>query len=949
MTTIRQLHEQIQEAHNDAQRNVRALTKKIIASKIEIDRVKTSLQTQARNVRAAGLRGIALAKEQNYVEAAQVTYAHRQWVQKMLSATSSSDAQPTEILPNLTVGRLCVPSDDFSLPLLAPFIGSNRTLVIQSRVPSKAHRVLTDIAVQFVRSLPQRSRLTLLDPHGQGKAFPLSKSLEPWCRKDSKSFQEQLKHQIDEISRIISEHLSHSISSFEQLPKSVHEFEPFELIEIANYPLEFENQDMKRLIKICRNGPSAGKYTVIHLDTRSPLPKTFELSQMPNLFLIDLDKRERTQSKLMIELRRNDTAYKQTRLLKQAQAIKLNPSAIPFGRSVSIPKRQWWQQTSVNRLQTSIGLSGGKDPLTLFLGEGEDGRPCAHGLLGAMTGSGKSNLYHVFICSLAQRYSPSELEIYLVDGKDGVEFQDYRHLPHAKAVILNSSPDASKSVVSHLLEEKERRNNLFSAAGVTNFSDYRKATGQPLARILLLVDEFQELFREDSDGTVSKQVLLLSQQGRSAGIHFFLGSQKFGAEGMLYQASTFGNVHLRVAMEMAEASIGNLSEFGKHGKRLIASCCDMPGKVVVNDRSGDDAGTRTGRVAYVSGTLRKQLLDQLAAKNLMSEHKSDSPIVLDGKSQPHFIDSPAMGKRMTSQIRLRGDGDQEPQNSAACTYSDPGRSITVEDTHTLWLGREDNLEGFTKAEIQRQPQENVILIGTDSNTLYGMITASLWSLALAQCSIRPQIHTIDLSTHDAPWHGALVKTCSELLDLSRITNSLHVTPEGSEQCINSVCSEVERRSELDHSIVSTLGTIFLVIGSPHRLSALIQVPDRMKGQSDSELGGQLRKIFTDGPALGVHVVIGFGLVAEMKRVLDRSALQQFRHRVVMQISEDDSFILIQSRKAAMLQAEGKQPVFAIYRDLLNDTQTKFKPFAIGSPADYGTAILTIADCIEKRR
>ena len=67
-----------------------------------------------------------------------------------------------------------------------------------------------------------------------------------------------------------------------------------------------------------------------------------------------------------------------------------------------------------------------------------------------------------------------------------------------------------------------------------------------MPRILLIIDEYQELFFNDKEDTASRQLLILAQQGRSAGIHMLLASQRFGAEGMRNQTGILGNIHLRM-------------------------------------------------------------------------------------------------------------------------------------------------------------------------------------------------------------------------------------------------------------------------------------------------------------------------------------------------------------------------------------------------------------------
>jgi S-DNA-T family DNA segregation ATPase FtsK/SpoIIIE len=66
----------------------------------------------------------------------------------------------------------------------------------------------------------------------------------------------------------------------------------------------------------------------------------------------------------------------------------------------------------------------------------------------------------------------------------------------------------------------------------------------------------------------------------------------------------------------------------------------------------------------------------------------------------------------------------------------------------------------------------------------------------------------------------------------------------------------------------------------------------------------------------------------MINVIDeRRGLVNFRHRVALQMSEDDSHTLTRGRKASQLQFEGPSPICALYVDVENDTSVRFKPYS----------------------
>ena len=100
-------------------------------------------------------------------------------------------------------------------------------------------------------------------------------------------------------------------------------------------------------------------------------------------------------------------------------------------------------------------------------------------LIAGKTGSGKSTLLHVIVTNLALWYAPDQVELYLIDFKQGVEFKTYatHHLPHARAIAIESDREFGLSILQRLDAEMTRRGDLFRQAGVQDLAGYRKADG----------------------------------------------------------------------------------------------------------------------------------------------------------------------------------------------------------------------------------------------------------------------------------------------------------------------------------------------------------------------------------------------------------------------------------------------------------------------------------------
>ena len=212
---------------------------------------------------------------------------------------------------------------------------------------------------------------------------------------------------------------------------------------------------------------------------------------------------------------------------------------VPFSCIIP-PENEWWTTDSRGGIDVPLGRAGAMKLQHLDLGHGTS----QHVLISGKTGSGKSTLLHVLITNLALRYSPDEVELYLVDFKKGVEFKAYARslLPHARVVAIESEREFGLSVLQRLDAELRTRGDMFRKRGTQDVKAYRAVVPDArLPRILLIIDEFQELFVED-DRIAQESALLLDRlvrQGRAFGIHVLLGSQTLGG------AYTLGPQHDR--------------------------------------------------------------------------------------------------------------------------------------------------------------------------------------------------------------------------------------------------------------------------------------------------------------------------------------------------------------------------------------------------------------------
>lgn len=185
---------------------------------------------------------------------------------------------------------------------------------------------------------------------------------------------------------------------------------------------------------------------------------------------------------------------------------------------------KFWTESSQFKVSVPVGWDINHKEVCFEIGEAQN-----HTLICDHSGSGKSNFLHVLIQNLAFYYAPNEVQLFLLDYKEGVEFNAYTDpniLEHARLVSVASSVGFGVSFLSWLCKEMQKRAELFKQFKVKDLSDYRKHEKMP--RLIVVIDEFQVLFSGNSTKekeSVEQSLNTLLKKGRSYGVHLILATQ----------------------------------------------------------------------------------------------------------------------------------------------------------------------------------------------------------------------------------------------------------------------------------------------------------------------------------------------------------------------------------------------------------------------------------------
>ncbi|GAA9667234.1 hypothetical protein HpVH110_00400 [Helicobacter pylori] len=183
-------------------------------------------------------------------------------------------------------------------------------------------------------------------------------------------------------------------------------------------------------------------------------------------------------------------------------------------------EQEFWAKSPQSKVSVPVGWDINHKEVCFEIGEAQN-----HTLICGRSGSGKSNFLHVLIQNLAFYYDPDEVQLFLLDYKEGVEFNAYTDpiLEHARLVSVASSVPYGITFLKWLCDEMEKRSELFKQFKVKDLSDYRKHEKMP--RLIVVIDEFQVLFSDKSKGSVERSLNTLLKKGRSYGVHLVLATQ----------------------------------------------------------------------------------------------------------------------------------------------------------------------------------------------------------------------------------------------------------------------------------------------------------------------------------------------------------------------------------------------------------------------------------------
>lgn len=619
---------------------------------------------------------------------------------------------------------------------------------------------------------------------------------------------------------------------------------PRRLLVVNGYPNGFNREAARALDGLLRSGAPGGAHVVLTVDpsAREPddVPTTSLLARStvlqpqgggsfaaPSLpgFTVALD---RPPAEGLIERAVGELA----RALQAAAS-----AAIPLGPTLP-SSGDLWAERADHKLETIFGYDDRGNAVTW---EVTDESPLWSTFIAGTAGAGKSNLIHTLIAGLAARYPPEELEMYLLDFKQGVELWQYGPgggadwLPHVKVVARATDREFGVDVLDRLAAKVKERYSDYGRVGLrrNTYSEYRDK-GHPMPRTLVVLDEFQNLLLPaDRTGDAALAKLTeIARLGRAAGLHLVLATQTLnGLYEIMNQLNAVLDQHeVRIALKLDP----DMSDVVLKGHREAASLTKR-GEAIYQRGAGVPVLTRVD-VLFAEPATLDEVRGRCAKRR---PPNARPPIHFDGDTRPAF--------------------DELGVADAAI-----GPPVVGETALTIVLGRAVAMAPPVSVELRPEPGNHLVIGGGGREEALGVMQSAALGIAAQAPPGGVQFLLVDpVPGHDGG--ATALKTGLSMLG----ANVLHLTRGPA------LVRQLQRLRSLPAS------------GRPRQRYVVVGLDMDIFGVLGVD-GSVLAELLELGPVRGVHGLMWFGSLTGVSDILGYGFLDRhLLRRVLLDVSRDE--------------------------------------------------------------
>lgn len=524
-----------------------------------------------------------------------------------------------------------------------PFtVGLNQNLCMlfkytNAQAAAAKDHIQTLCLTAFLETPPNKMRFHFFDPLKSGQSFAVFKHFEDdlartnnvilgGIQTDSAAIEQQLQIVVDHIKAM-------QINTFKGQYKNIREYnaantlnpQPYNIVGIMDFPAGFTTKSVDLLQQIVATGKECGVYAIIMCNTDNVATVDAKIKgQIRNIedtatvYTLKekgyyLEENGKIDENMIFTI---DPPMNVQKIVSLApvmkQGIKDAGRIVIDYKHIAPPKNKMFKYSSDEGLVIPIGMSGASDIQYLTLGR--PGSQSVHALIAGQIGSGKSRLLHAIITSCILQYPQDELEVYLVDFKSGTEFKIYAdyNLPNFKVIAIESEQEFGLSVLQYIMKESDRRAQLFNNCSVSDITAYNNspnaARNGKLPRILVVIDEFHELFNSANANVSSEASRLLDnilRLKRSFGVHVILCTQSVRGLNEVNEAA-MAQIAVRIALKCPKEDADIL--LGKGSDAIAQIEENDAGSAIYLPAISTPKTNNKFRVGYISQEAHNEIL-----------------------------------------------------------------------------------------------------------------------------------------------------------------------------------------------------------------------------------------------------------------------------------------------------------------------------------------------------
>lgn len=782
-----------------------------------------------------------------------------------------------------------------TLPRCIPFVNqSNISFDCTSpQEINEAIRQSHNLISRTLLALPAgKVKLTVIDPQALGanaRPFtPLEKEIGGGLASNQNSdIENKLSSVIRNIERIIQQCLQNKYSDLAVYNDAIKDVqENYNLLVIYNFPNGFDDSAIKKILNIIKSGPKAGVNCIFINDRNAKISYGFKWADFDALQTTQLSVLSGTKGNMTFE---NDKSLPHDLIVDyiNKEYPNTNSLKVPFSKYL-LSENDWWKSESHDNLEVPVGKFGADIQSIKFLTAGSESK--SNAILIGKPGSGKSNLLHVIIANAISKYSPDQLEIYLIDFKGGVEFVSYadNYIPHIRAIAIDSEREFGLSVLEKVEKEMLDRQKEFNTRSIQNLIQYHsKFPNNPMPRVLLIVDEFQKFYSEDDEIRRAVDIKLdnIVKQGRAFGINTLFASQTLSGNSI--NNATRELYEIRIALMCAEADGEKIfEEKNKAAKDLVKA-----GEGIYNDKMGKNGYNKKFQAFYVE------------------DNRSDLN-ALTATIEKH---SKALGNKFVnkSQIVFRSTERAVIEKSSLQNFT-PIPNPNSKSFH-LWLGQPIAIDDDVRAVLKRQGGGNMLVVGNDEDVAVRIIFSAITSLLKQSISKDSVFYFFNFFDSDTEHFTKL----NVLFNSFRNKFKVEVVEEKNiKTTLESIKQELDSRQT---SSASNFPNIFITVASIQR--GRIFRKDSYNMTDEAKL---LATIIKDGTNKGIHSIIQVDSMDSFGgKIFEDKLLPDFSQRVATQMNSDNSRKILGNEKAMKL---GNNRAYYFWDS--ENKLIKFKPYEL---------------------